>query len=280
MSLELFEAIDEIQKFAPGVDSNLSLKSLFPVHATAKQKVADLITTPIWDKVKEDTSLCPFLKMAMANLTMYNNLIFYNIGKNAGEGKLYKYQYEDLKELYTNNYHTGMNGLIEGLDSSSIEEWKATQFFKDRDGLIIKNHKDFDRFYQIDGSSYFFSKIVYLLREVQRDDIIPRIKDVAILAEDPSLAEKVMSAIVYGVMAKAIRRFDFNEFPKSLRSYITAEFSTVVPANQQRDILFGDHTEQYRKYLHEIESTIKMKNSPITSVENLNKINAKHYTIS
>lgn len=224
---QFFTDISELSEYAPGVDSSIELITLKPSFRTSRQKITEMVTLPVWEKVAEERTeeLFENFLSAIANRMMYEHSIFLAVAKNAGEQKLYKYQHEEIKDIYVSNFWTAMNNILQYLDSHpDYAEWKDSKHYKDRQNLIIKSAEEFDHYYAIDSSPYFYYKVQFLIRKIYSDEIKSRVKKISLLQEDSEFASKVKRALCYNVMAEAVMTFDLTELPRSIRYDFNHEY--------------------------------------------------------
>jgi len=247
-TLAFFKDIDEFRQNVKGWDASQPLSELYPSFQTASREIITMIGQDTWDLLR-NYHLTPdpadekkaagvgFVQAALANLIMYEHFIFLASKKNNSDQSLYRYQYEEIKEKYQAAGLAGMNSLLDLLDSNTatFTDYADTSTYKDRQDLIIRSYQEFERYYGIDRSPYFFSKIVFLLREVTDDEILPRIGDWDDVKDQAGLAETVKRALAYQTMARARERFDFVTLPRSIRNQIANESSRTTRTSYSED---------------------------------------------
>ncbi len=247
-TLAFFKDIDEFRQNVKGWDASQPLSELYPSLQTASREIITLIGQATWDLLKVyHTTPDPadeikaeavgFVQAALANLIMYEHFIFLASKKNKSDQSLYRYQYEEIKEKYQAAGLAGMNSLLDLLDANmtTFTAYADSATYQDRQDLIIRSYQEFERYYGIDRSPYFFSKIVFLLREVTDDEILPRIGKWDDVKDQATLAETVKRALAYQTMALALERFDFVTLPRSIRNQIAGESSRTTRTSYSED---------------------------------------------
>jgi hypothetical protein len=265
--------IEDIQRYAPDVPSSIYLESLTASYNNAYLRVANVTGDTLLDNCLKDETYQALARGALANYTIYEQAPFLFKGRDTH----YRYQYEEFKEKYITNAWSFINALINALDVSNSEEWRKSDCYLSRQGLLFKNQNDFDKYYAIDKSAYFFSKIVFLIRE-ESLKYIPKRITIVILTEKTSLADKLKYRVAYRVMARAVMQFDISELPKSIRNDINHEF-TKYPAGENKKQLFDYLSGTAENYGDELEIELQKALKPITenSIDNPNSETKKYY---
>jgi hypothetical protein len=174
------------------------------------------------------------LCMAMANLTMFQHLVFDIIARReSGSGEVYKTELETMRRQYIDNYYNAMDSLLQEFELSECykENWHNTPGRKDYATLKIKTATDFDSFYGIDMSYLFFFRTIPIQKEVL-DDVISsyfeRIKE----KNDSALERKLLRALAQLIVSIAIVRFDIIELPATIRSLFDEQKSSRSGADE------------------------------------------------
>ncbi|MDR1629926.1 MAG: hypothetical protein LBS36_06910, partial [Oscillospiraceae bacterium] len=150
---EAFPAgIEDIQRYAPDVSSNISLESLTASYSNAFLRIANVIGETFLDSSLTTEAFKNMAQGALANYTIYEQAPFLFKGRDT----LYRYQYEELKEKYITNAWSFINALINALDAGNSAEWTQSECYLSRQNLLFQNQNDFDKYYAIDKSAYFF----------------------------------------------------------------------------------------------------------------------------
>ena len=285
---DIFANLSDFMKYAPGIGAETSYDQLHTHIRVTTSEIWKYITVPVYmalrSDIPEDTPEdekdtlqktysegLELLKTAIAAGTAYKFQIFATVAKAGSEASLYKYQHEELKRSYLDAYWTALDELLDWLrQNSKVGDYENSQEYQDIQALPLRDADEFDRYFQIDRSSYFFSRVQYIIRSEW--DKIRKNTDSAI-EEQMALARK---AVAYRTMAKVVLTFDVTEWPKSIRYDINHEYAKGT-APQSRQILA-------RTYLEEADSAEKALSelrSDTTGggLQNFNKENNKHFTI-
>ena len=195
------------------------------------------------------------LKTAVATSALYRYQIFLSTKKNNTEAKFYKYQHEEIKEHHIEAFWSAMDELLDWLDENAdnVPEWKESQLCKIRESLPVKNAAEFDGYYGIDRSSYFYSKVLFLLRTIWSENIRPVLGR---LVPDEALMERCKRILCYWTMAEAVLKFDVTELPRSIRYDFNHEY-TKSSDPQTRDRLHADLMSKVNSWMKMVESAVK-----------------------
>ncbi|MPL74350.1 hypothetical protein SDC9_20222 [bioreactor metagenome] len=287
-TIDFFDSTDDLRAFAPGVDGSLLLESLYPSFLHTKTKIINVISRKVYDAILDiyptpDSELQKVvfaLKTAIANYTMYKYSIFDAVSKNGSEKKLYKYQLEEIKEEYITLFWSSMDELLNYLDErKDFGGWDTTNQFKEREGLVIKDAVEFNSFFGIDYSSYFFTKILFLIKKLNQDEIVPRVGDIASITNQ-RLKDKCKRALCSHVMADAVMLFDITELPKSIRNDVAHEFTKGGTAVQVREKLNAILMKDVLGYYSDIERAKIISSGVTENVVNNNRESDKIYFMS
>ena len=266
----MFRDIDELSKYVQGFERSLTLDALGPSIMQAKAEFNKTLRVNILNELLGQEAISGSVKSAIANYAMYRYLIFWATSKNNTNQSLYKYQYEAMKEEYISIYWYAMDAIFTWLDSSDLESWKNSPAYQVRNSLLIKSATEFDQYFQINSSEYFFSKVQFLMRKVTEDEINPRLKSL----KDPSgkVLEKAKRALAYHTMAQAVMLFDVTELPKSIRNDVAHEFTKDSSLMQVREKIKSTIMVDVEKYYNALETEVKSgKSMGIKIADNLNE---------
>lgn len=268
------EGIEDIQRYAPDVDAHLVLDSLTASYYNAYLRISNVIGSNFVDDCLNDTALRLPAQGALANYTIYEQLPYLYKGRDV----LYKYQYEELKNKYISNAWTFINALITALDNGTSYNWHASDCYLSRQNLLFSDQNEFDRYCAIDRSAYFFSKIVFLIRDESRRFIPKRISRER-LVERPSLDEALKYYIAYRVMARAVVQFDVAELPAPVRMDINHEFTKYGNAGESKKQLFDYLNEKASEYADAVETEFQKMHKTFAAgaIDNPNKESNKYY---
>lgn len=215
---ELFKTVDELRKYVPSVESNVSFAELNSSATSARKQIIVVLSGPVYSNVLKDTGeKHAALLSAMGNLTLAKQLIFDVINRRKADIEVYKYELEAMRRSYIENYYNGMDTLIQLLDEDKSEEnkWKESRYYKLLDALKIKDTESFDFLYPIDLSYLFFFRIIPLQKEVL-DEGMKGYFDRAFDNQDA--INMLLRALSKMTVAIALRRFDILEFPSTIRN--------------------------------------------------------------
>lgn len=278
---ELFESIDDFRRYVQGVDGTMSLETLQPALAMAGKAVTGTVGSKVMEALPTDEAgmAGKSLRFAVANYAMYKHLIFWSTSRNNTDQKLYKYQYEEIKEEYIAQFWAAMDTLLAWLDDNpDTGGYKEGRLYVERQQLPVRNAAEFDYYYGIDCSQYFYSKVLFLLRKVYKGDILPRTGALDRI-EDPILADKVKRCLCYHVMAEAVMKFDLTELPRSIRWDLTHEFSKQGSQTQVREKLYANLMNEVNAWYEEIESAVAMAKGGTDRIVNRNEEKNKFYAM-
>jgi hypothetical protein len=238
---DFFEYSVELRQFAPQIKTDQDAVAYEPFYRPEEKRLINTITKATFDELKtfynankEDiTSVkglaANYLRGALANLLAIPYFIFESSERNNTDNSLYRYQENKQIEVYTELGVTEINNLLDHMEANPGEAafagYIASANYVLRQSLYLKNKTDFKRYYGAIDSSYFYANIVYLIEEVQNDEIIPRLKDWPVIDSD-NLGWLIGKAMVYEVLSRACMQFDYTELPVSIRSDIVKEFQT------------------------------------------------------
>lgn len=275
----IFTDTADLGSYAQLIDNSIEFDTLNSSFRCTTDIIIDTITKDVFDLIKVPTSDAhSFLKSAIANYVMADHLIFLSAKKNGSDQKLYKYQYEEIKEKYITLFWKAMDAILTYLDANpTIGKWEDSEVYKERKELFIMDAKDFDYFYGIANSQYFFTKVIFLIRKVQIDSIIPRLGEIDKIPEN--LKDIAKRALCFEVMAEAIKKFDATELPKSIRNDIAHEFSKDGTQMQVREKLIADLLKDVKKWHLEIERSMSLASGDSRVVVNHNEEENNFYTL-
>lgn len=239
MILDFFKNPAELREFAPQMPTDGKIDPFEPFYRPQYQKIVNLIGQDTYDLLKtyyadvafDATTVkgkaVGFLRAALANLVAIPYFIFEAGERNNTDNKLYRYQENKQMEMYLENSWAELNFLILHLEAN-IADFTAfadTDQYKLRQTLFIKNAKEFQRYYGAVNSAYFFNNVVFIIEEVQNDEIKPRVKAFPEI-EDSNLKFLIGKAIVYETLARACKQLDYTELPSGIRADVQKDTDT------------------------------------------------------
>ncbi len=208
---------------------------------------------------------------------MYQYQIFATVKKNNTDSSLYKYQHEEIKQHHIDTYSAAMDELLEWLDANSeTGGYSATDIYVERRSLPVHNAREFDMYYGIDSSAFFFSKILFLLRSIWKNTLKPMLPNN--WAEDADLADKVKRTLCYQTMAEAVIKFDVTELPRSIRYDFNHEYSKGSSI-QSREKLYADLMGDVKAWTAQISDKIKISAGTTILQNNRNEEADKIYML-
>lgn len=286
-SIDFFESTDEIRTFVPGMDPTLEPISLFPSFLTARSKIQEVISKAVYDYMLENypgddshEAAYESIKGAIASYSMYKYKIFDAVTKNGSDSKLYKYQLDEIKEEYISIFWASMDNLLTFFDKTpTFGEWNKQPQYEERLKLPIKSASEFNFYFSIDSSPYFFQKIQFLIRKINEEQIVPRVGEIDKITSE-KLKEKAKRALCYHSMAEAVLLFDVTELPRSIRNDVAHEYTkggTSVQTREKLNAIFMNDVESY--YL-DIERAKAAASGVTENIVNQNRENDKIYFMS
>ena len=156
------------------------------------------------------------------------------------------------------------------------KEWSFldTDIYQERQLLPIRSAEEFDYYFGIDKSSFFFSKIQYLIRTVWQMKILPVIRN----SRDETVMDLAKRSLCYQVMAKAVMQFDVTELPRSIRYDFNHEY-TKGTSMQTRENLYAQLMADVDGWTRSIENIMAVSAGSASVQSNFNDEKNKHYTI-
>ena len=273
-----FKDTDELRRYVQGVDGSMSMEALKPAFMLARKAVADTVGEAVFDALSGMTEEPVFqaMRFATANYAMYKHLIFWSVSRG-GDQQLYKYQYEEMKDEYISQFWAAMDTLLLWLDSNpETGGYGSTDLYTERQQMPVRNALEFDRYYGIDRSPYFYSKVLFLMRKIVRENILPRTGDLSKI-EDERLLERIRRCLCWHVMAEAVMKFDLTELPRSIRWDLTHEFSKTGSQMQVREKLYSNLMSEVDNWYTDIEASVRLLKGASDRAANSNEERNKYY---
>lgn len=254
----LFSDIADFRSYAEGLQNDTTYAQLKPAIRAAGAEVSSVITPGVADAIAAlsgNADPKELLKTAVATLALYKYQIFSTVKKNGSDASLYKYQHEELKDFYIDAHWKAVDALLDWLDANpTTGGFDQTPAYADRQSLPLKNALQFDRYFGINRSSYFFSKVLYLVRGCW-DKILPKVRS---YQNSEDIMEHARRALCYMVMARVVMQFDVTEFPRSLRWDYNHEY-TRGSSVADRGRLAGELTGTADAELAAIDTAIRLR---------------------
>lgn len=238
MITDLFNYTSDLREFAPQMPTDGSIENFEPHFRPQQQKLENILGKETFDKLVtyfksegfDATTVTGkavvYLRASLANLTAIPYFIFEASQRTNTDNKIYRYQENQQLEIYLENSWTEINFLLNHLESNTTDftEFAQTDQYKLRQSLFIKNAKEFKRFYGAIDSSYFFSNVIFIIEEVQNDEIGNRLKDFKTV-DDETVKFNIGKAIAYEALARACKQLDYTELPRGIRNDIAKEIN-------------------------------------------------------
>ena len=275
----IFKDIADFRKYCDGLQADTEYRQLLPSIRATSSAISGIIggrTLLAISELPEGEQGLEMLKTAIATGTLYRYQIFDSVKKNSSDASLYKYQHEEIKEHHISAHWLAMDELLTWLDANpEIGGYNETKTYKERQDLPVKNAEEFDYYYGIDRSAYFFSKVQFLIRSVWTGKLKPMVSGLQI---DEELQDLINRSLCYQVVAEAVMKFDVTELPRSIRYDYNHEY-TKGNSMQSRDKLYGDLMSQVHSWNANIENLVQIQKGATAICMNTNEENTKFYVI-
>ena len=275
--IALFKDIADFRKYCDGLQADTEYRQLIPSIRSTASAISGIIggrTLLAISELSEGSEGLDYLKTAVATGTLYRYQIFDSVKNNGSDASMYKYQHEEIKEHHISAHWLAMDELLTWLDSNpETGGYNESKTYRERQELPIKNAEEFDYYYGIDRSAYFFSKVQFLIRSVWQHKIKPMISGLEVNEE---LQDMINRSLCYQVVAEAVMKFDVTELPRSIRYDYKHEY-TRGTSMQNRDKLYGDLMSQVSAWNESIENLVQIQKGATAIHMNINDENNKFY---
>lgn len=276
----IFTDISDFRAYTNGLQADTSYAQLKPSIRTVAADIKEKITPAVFEAVASFGSDASddqkagkeLLKTALASGTMAKYAIFDSVKKNGSEASLYKYQLDEIKAHHAEAFARAMDDLLDWLDANTdTGNYSESPEYADRQSLPIRNAAEFDRYFGIGRSSYFFSKIIYLMRSVWLGKVKALVGD----SEDETVIDLGKRILAYRTMAAAVLQFDLTELPRSIR-WDSGNEHASGSAMQDRDRLASQFISQAEGW----EKNLQVRTSTATAmVSDQNAEENKYYAM-
>lgn len=289
-STDIFTDLKDFTSYVDGVMPDTTYDQLAPSIRAITLEINNLITPDAYIALcsaEEDNMSqgLEYLKTAVASGAVYKYAIFAAVKKNGSEASLYKYQFEEIKQHHIDAFWQAMDWLLAWMDEHAEDvKWTGktgeekcfadTPVYKERMALPVRSAVEFDYYYGIDKSAFFFSKVQFLIRSIWQMKILPMIRD----CQDETVLELAKRSLCYQVMAKAVMQFDVTELPRSIRYDFNHEY-TKGTSMQSREKLYSQLISDVESWTASIESIMAAISGSTAIQNNLNREENKHYTM-
>lgn len=274
-----FSDTDELRRYVQGVDGTMSMETLRPAFTLARKAVVDTVGEAVFNALAAEQSAPVYeaIRMAIANYTMFKHLIFWATSRGNTDQQIYKYQYEEIKDEYITQFWAAMDTILLWLDGNpETGGYNQSELYKERQAMPVRDALEFDRYYGIDRSPYFYSKVLFLMRKIVQENILPRTGDLSKI-EDLSLLDRIRRCLCWHVMAEAVMKFDLTELPRSTRWDLTHEFTKTGSQMQVREKLYANLMSEVNAWYTDIEEAVRLMKGPSDRVANSNEERNKFY---
>jgi hypothetical protein len=287
---DFFSTTSQLKEFIRGIDINTNISSFTPVYRQAAKKYINLVGQATYDALKgfvttppepanEDITLAiEYTRAAIANLLAMPWFVFDSGERNATDKKLYRYQENAWAEL------DQLVALMESLPET-FTDFADSDLYAQREGLFLSNAGEFNKYYGIDDSSYFYYSVVYIMHEVENAHILPRFDELPDEEDDTpdlDLLYAIKKFIAFETVAIACQRFDYTELPRGIRNEIIKEIGASVNRAEMGNIKDAIYSRLHAKamsYLETIDISIAASGdtTPVVPTENVNAEENKFY---
>ena len=262
-STDIFTSLPDFHNFTDGMMADTTMEQLTPSIRTITQDIIKILSAEVYIAIVNQTQpknaedakdidmeeALELLKTAVANGAACKYQIFSSVKKNGSDASVYKYQHEEIKEHYQEAYCAAMDRLLDWLDANpKVGGWEQSDEYKKRQELPVKNAAEFDYYYGIGKSAFFFQKVLYLVRQIWKQSIQPVLPAEA----DSDMTDLAKQALCYQVIAQAVMQFDVTELPRSIRYDHNHEYSKGS-SMQQRTTLYNQLMAKVESAMASIE---------------------------
>jgi len=275
---DLFTTAKEIRNYVPVIEAAKQMDELEFAFREPEAKMKNLLGEDTYNEIKAHyqasgsgepkDSAVKYLQGALANLAAVVFYVMDAADRNREEQKVFRYQEDQQKAIFLDNASAELGQLLTLLDANTdtFTNWADTDLYTTRQAQIITSHREFGKYYFIDGSAYFFSRLVLLMKEITGDKILPIVGDYSALdsVTDAAIIDQVKKTLAYLTMAMALRRFDFIELPKTIRNNAAETVRTVRSGGQEGEAVrkVADELEMKGiQYLQVLQLKIEKKST-------------------
>lgn len=264
--IDFFEYISDLREYAPQLKSDSKIESLAPYFRPQKQRIISLIGQPTYDLIlnyygdpnpvdaKKGTAV-DHIKGAIANMIGIPYFIFEASERNNTDNRLFRYQENQQIDQYLELFWNELSALLNHLETNSevFPAFQNMEQHKVLSSLFLKKASEFNRYYHIGNSSYFFSLSLFIMEEIQRETLSSRHKEF-LTETDENVKYLIGKYITFETISRACIRFDYTELPKAIRNSIVNEISAKKGSETEvKEKLSIYHHNEADKYLLNIE---------------------------
>lgn len=262
----LLITISEYMKYAPGVDASLTIDNLRPSNFNARKTIRSVISVDVFDEVakleatdEKRQALCG----SLANLTMYGYKVFEAVNKRINQDKeVYRYELDAMRREYINNHFTYIDTLIGLLETD--EKFKQSPLYLLKEKLLIKTLEQFESYYPVDGSYFFFYRTLQLQRDVIENQIGNKV-DIAEALKKDKHKKKLEKAAVLLTISKALEMFDVYELPANIKN--TGSANRISTDKLYDDKWKSERVLSLEKEAHMLISSVERVQSAVNNTD-------------
>ena len=206
----IFKDIADFRKYCDGLQADTEYRQLLPSIRSTAAAISGIIggrTLLAISELEEGNEGLEALKTAIATGTLYRYQIFDSVKKNGSDASMYKYQHEEIKEHHISAHWLAMDTLLDWLDANhQTGGYDQTRTYRERQELPVKNAEEFNYYYGIDRSAYFFSKVQFLIRQIWVHKLKPMISGLEINEDIAAVLgnEVAVAAVSVGIGVRAV----------------------------------------------------------------------------
>lgn len=269
-TIDFFEYIDQLRRFAPQIKSDAELDNFEPFQRQVLQRIINLVSQTtyndlltLWGTDQSETTTkgkaILYLRAAMANFMAVPYFVFEAGERNNTSSNLYRYQEDQQISGYIDNAWGELDQLFAHMDANIADfaGYAATDRYKIRETLYLKSPAQFSRYFDISNSGYFFNNAILFQEEIVNADIKSRIPDYPTVAEAAQWA--LGKAVAYQTVAEACRQLDYTELPKAIRNAIVKESNARKSYETEASIkqkLFEQFSLKAEEYWMQVDSAL------------------------
>jgi hypothetical protein len=291
---DFFANTAAIKVFIRGIDINTGIDSFAPMYRHAAKKFVKLVGSDTYDMLAAHIKTPPdpavpilgqaveYTRGTLANMLALPWFAFDAASRNK-DGNVYRYQENDIKEAYLENAWAEFDELINLMEAdiakaaadesqtpyvTPFADFADMELFKEREKLYITSAGEFDKYYGINNSSYFYFSAIFIQQEVERETIYTRVKTRPVdNTDNADLLYLIRKAIAFETVARACQRFDYTELPLNLRNDSGKEIGASVNRNEMgsiKDTLYSRLHAKALEYYGSIDLKMKIASSTTT----------------
>lgn len=283
--ISIYTDVNDFRNYTEGLTADTTMAQLAPSIRTVASDIKAVITKETFNEIAgygsdatdDHQDAKALLKTALANGAMHRYQIFSSTKKNGSDASLYKYQHEEIKDHYIEAHSRAMDELLDYLDSTAPEEgtgYYASDVFRERQDLPLRNAREFDKYYGIGASSFFYHKILFLIRNTWNYNVKPLL--VRASDDDAEAMELARHILAYRVIAQAVMQFDKTELPRSIRWDFNHEY-TKGSDMQSRDKLAAQLLAQVNAWEASLDTYLNTMSGSTAIASDQNKESNKFY---